>query len=156
MNKKTIIFCVIFSITLICDATIQIAWEETFGGTNSDACNAVCEAPDGGFLLAGYTNSNGADKSDIYLIKTNAEGTEEWSQSYGDIGWQIAKSVCVSTDENGYVVTGYTTESGTFDIFCLKVDLLGNELWYDMIGGDSFDIAESICQTTDGGYLLCG
>ena len=156
MNKKTLIFCVIFSITLICNASIQTAWEETFGGTNSDTANSVSIAPDGGYLIVGYTNSDGADKSDVFLIKTDETGTEEWTQSYGETGWQNAEGVCVSNSGDGFLITGYTTENGSFDIFCLKVDLSGNQVWYETIGGEDFDTAESICRTTDGNYLLCG
>jgi PKD repeat protein len=154
--KKIIFSIIIFSLSVLSYAVIQTAWEETFGGTNSDACNSVCIAPDNGYLLVGYTNSYGADRSDIYLIKTDDNGTEEWTQSYGGTGWKNANDVCVSNNNDGFVITGYSTENGNFDVFCMKVDLSGNQVWYVTVGGDDFDTAESICQITNGGYLLCG
>ncbi|MEA2054713.1 MAG: hypothetical protein U9O96_06360 [Candidatus Thermoplasmatota archaeon] len=58
-------------------------WMKTFGGRETDSCLSVEQTSDGGYILAGYTYSYGAGKSDIWLIKTDAYGNEEWNKTFG-------------------------------------------------------------------------
>ncbi|MCD4818706.1 MAG: T9SS type A sorting domain-containing protein [Candidatus Cloacimonetes bacterium] len=157
MKKKYLIILILFS-TIYLFAEIETEWTATFGGSYSDAANSICITPDNDFILAGYTNSFGAGNSDVYLIKTDADGNEVWSQTYGGSGWENAKAVCNAVGNDGYVTAGYTTssESNSFDVLIVKINSNGNVQWVQVYGGDQFDTAESICRTSDDGYLLCG
>lgn len=59
-------------------------WFTTFGGRSYDRAASVIETPDGGYLIVGSTSSYGVGNYDIYLIKTNELGKEEWSKAYGE------------------------------------------------------------------------
>jgi hypothetical protein len=49
-------------------------WDRAFGGANNEGAEAVVMAPDGGYVLAGYTESFGAGGRDMYVVRTNVNG----------------------------------------------------------------------------------
>jgi PKD repeat protein/putative intracellular protease/amidase len=132
-------------------------WAKTFGGAGSEGGRSVCETNDGGLLICGYTYSSGAGHSDIYLIKTDAEGNQEWTRTFGGPGWEYGYAAG-QTDDGGYILTGYTTSSGagSRDVYLVKTDGEGNEEWSKTFGGAGLDVGKSVCQTGDGGYIICG
>ena len=80
-----------------------------------------------------------------------------WSASFGGTGTDIATSV-VNTADGGFFVVGYTDSfgAGGFDIVLLRYDSTGNLLWNKTIGGADYDFAESVVQTSDGGFAVAG
>ena len=80
-----------------------------------------------------------------------------WTKKFGGDGDEHPYYVD-TTDDNGFIVAGYTTSfgSGGKDIYIVKTDSLGNELWHRVYGGIHHDIAYCIQQTHDHGYILCG
>jgi len=109
------------------DASGNIIWAKTYGGTNWDWAYSVQQTSDGGYIVAGYTTSFGAGNWDIFLIKTNASGNVQWAKTYGGSGDERAYSVR-QTSDGGYIVAGYTTSfgAGSDDIFLIKTDANGN------------------------------
>ena len=132
-------------------------WARTFGAAGSEGGRSVCQTNDGGFLICGYTYSSGAGHSDLYLIKTDAEGHEEWTRAFGGPGWEYGYAARPIGD-GGYILTGYTTSSGagSRDVYLVKTDGEGNEEWSKTFGGTGLDTGTSVCQTSDGGYIICG
>jgi len=133
-------------------------WSKTFGGDRNDVGNSVKQCNDNGFIIAGYKNDLELFDRDLYLIKTDENGNEEWSKVYGveDVD-EGANSVC-QTNDNGYIVAGYigTGVGGFGDVYLLKTDENGDTLWTKRIGGDEIDVAEDIQQTKDNGYIIAG
>ncbi len=132
-------------------------WSRTFGGSGWDWCHSVQQTSDGGYILGGRTNSYGAGDEDIWLVKTDANGIEEWSRTFGGSNWDECYSVQQTTD-GGYILGGYTSSygAGSDDFWLVKTDVNGTEEWSRTFGGSSADYCKSVQQTTDSGYILAG
>jgi hypothetical protein len=139
------------------DASGNIIWAKTYGGTNLDDAFSVQQTTDGGYIVAGYTWSFGAGYSDIFLIKTDANGNVQWAKTYGGTNDDWAYSV-QQTSDGGYIMAGTTWSfgAGWGDIFLIKTDANGNLQWAKTYGGGSYDYAYSVQQTFDGGYIVAG
>jgi len=132
-------------------------WTKTYGGGGNDIGYAVQQTTDGGYIVAGYTNSFGAGSWDVYLIKTNSVGDTLWTKTYGGAGSDYVYAVQQTTDE-GYIVVGRTTSfgAGITDVYLIKTDANGDTLWTKTYGGTLFDEGWAVQQTTDGGYIVAG
>jgi hypothetical protein len=68
------------------DANCNKIWDKTFGRPSSEIGNFVQQTTDGGYIIVGSTNSYGAGCSDIWLIRTDAEGNKLWDSTLGGSG----------------------------------------------------------------------
>jgi len=139
------------------DGSGNVRWSLTYGGTGLDVAYSVVQTKDGGYALAGYTNSFGAGGFDFWLVKTDSNGNMLWNKTYGGTGTDIAYSM-VQTSDGGYALAGYTDSfgAGGADFWLVKTDASGNMLWNKTYGGTGADEAYSVVQTSDGGYALAG
>jgi hypothetical protein len=139
------------------NASGDTLWTRTYGGTNQDYANSVQQTSDGGYIVAGFTNSFGAGNYDVYLIKTNASGDTLWTRTYGGTGADFGNSVR-QTSDTGYIVAGYTESfgAGLADFYVIKTKANGDTLWTRTYGGTNQDYGYWAQQTTDGGYIVAG
>lgn len=147
----------------------ELEWREYFGGTNNDRAHAVVTAREGGYVMAGFSESEDFDISDpkgsydFWVVKIDGEGQLVWEQSFGGSGIDIAQDIA-RTEDGGYIITGSTISTdgdiaathGESDVWVIKIDALGNLLWERTYGGSNFEAAESISPTADGGYIIAG
>ena len=142
-------------------------WEKTYGGPTNDWACSVILTSDGGFIIAGSTESRSAAFCyDIWLVKTDSSGNKEWGKTFGGAENDHAYSV-VQTSDGGYVIAG-TTEpkidwsdfpsltmfGGDEDIWIVKTDSSGNKEWDKTYSGVNRDSVHSVIQTLDGGYAI--
>ena len=142
------------------DANGQHEWNQTFGGTAFDDAKSVIQTVDGGFALAGMTESSGAGNADFWLVKTDANGQHEWNQTFGGRYSEDANAV-IQTDEGGFILTGSTLSfgAGWNDFWLVKTDPNGQHEWNQTFGSvvrEGFDSSRPMTQTTDGGLILTG
>jgi len=118
---------------------------------------SIIQTKDGSFVIAGYTDSFGAGFKDFYIVKLDATGTLQWTRTVGGTGFEEAFSV-IETSDNGYGITGYTNSfgAGSNDFYIVKLDISGKLQWSRTVGGTNNESAESIIQTTDGGFVIAG
>jgi hypothetical protein len=139
------------------NASGNIQWARTYGGTSVDIAYSVQHTSDGGYIVAGFTRSFGAGDRDVFLIKTDANGNIQWAKTYGGAYDDGASSV-QQTSDGGYIVAGWTYSfgAGYQDAFLIKTDANGNVQWAKTYGGTGYDWASSVRQTSDGGYIVAG
>jgi TolB-like protein len=138
------------------DANGNIIWAKTYGGTDDDWARSVQQTSDGGYIVAGYTESFGAGSINVFLIKTDANGNIIWAKTYGGMHGDIAYSV-QQTSDGGYIVAGYTAPWGLCcDVFLIKTDVNGNLQWAKTYSATYDDEAYYVQQTSDGGYVVAG
>ncbi|MFZ2070951.1 MAG: NosD domain-containing protein [Halobacteriota archaeon] len=132
-------------------------WNRTFGGSGYDWAYSVQQTTDGGFILAGSTVSYGAGSADVWLVKTDSRGTEEWNRTFGGTGYDEARSVHQTTD-GGFILAGWLGSHGVGydEAWLVKTDSNGTEEWNRTFRGTYYDLAHSVQQTTDGGFILAG
>ena len=139
------------------DAYGNVEWNQTYGGFGSDEGKSVVETSDGGYVVVGITTSFGAGGTDFWLIKTDEHGNMQWNKSYGGLKQEIAYSV-IETSDTGFALVGKTAsfDDDRSDCWLIKTDNLGNMEWNQTFGGENNDSAESIVETSDGGFGLVG
>jgi uncharacterized protein YbdZ (MbtH family) len=132
-------------------------WSRTFGGGGDEWCNALVQTADGGYALAGWTNSFGAGDQDFYLARTDENGDSLWSRTYGGQYTDWCSSL-VQTADGGFALAGYTESfgAGEEDFWLVRTDENGDSLWSRAYGGEGDDECHSLIQTANGGYALAG
>jgi hypothetical protein len=135
------------------DSMGNMQWQKTFGGSGTYCGHSVQQTSDGGYIIAGETNTN------VYLIKTNSIGDMQWQKTFGGSEFDYGNSV-QQTSDGGYIIAGYThypwAPGGSSDVYLVKADSLGNMQWQKTLGGSSWDRGYSVQQTSDGGYIIAG
>ncbi|HEX7343444.1 MAG TPA: hypothetical protein VF398_04220, partial [bacterium] len=111
------------------DAQGDSLWSRTYGGSGNEDVGAIIPSGDGGFLLAGGTNSFGAGQADMWLLKVNAQGDSLWSHTYGGSQNDWAYAIIPSGD-GGFLLLGetYSFSVGDGGVWLMKVDAQGNFL----------------------------
>jgi len=158
------------------DSTGNITWEKTLGGTGDDVAKSIQQTQDGGYIIAGYSSSTDGDvtvnhggNNDYWVVKLAPEtGTStppaiEWQKSLGGSGDDVANSI-QQTQDGGYIVAGSSSSTnddvignnGSRDYWVVKLDPTGNITWQKSLGGSGTDVANSIQQTSDLGYIIAG
>lgn len=143
----------------------QKVWEKYFSGIQHDYLSSTVATKEGGFLLAGTSYSSLAldkkDKSngssDIWVIKIDENGEEEWQKTIGTRYSEEARSVTQTIDE-GFVIAGSTNHPklgyGSKDVLVTKLDKKGRVISQMILGGKGLDEVEKVIPTKDGGVLM--
>ncbi|GAB5473328.1 MAG: lipoprotein [Maribacter sp.] len=151
------------------DSKAKVQWRGYYGGTNNDRAHAAVRADDGGYVMAGFTESDDFDINnsrgsyDFWVVKIDEGGELVWQQTFGGTGIERAQDIAKTTD-GGYVIIGNTFSAdvdisenhGESDIWLIKIDGDGNLLWNRSFGGTQFDDAQSVTTSKDGGFIISG
>ena len=161
----------------ISQPTIQ--WQKALGGSLEDTGGPIQQTNDGGFIVAGFADSNDGDASgnhgeaDLWVVKLNNTGTIEWQKSLGGSSRDGTGSILMANDgggsiqqtnDGGYIVAGtsYSNDGdvsgnhGEADAWVVKLSSIGKIEWQKSLGGSGYDGSRFIQQTNDGGYILAG
>jgi Secretion system C-terminal sorting domain len=139
------------------DSNGDSLWSKTFGGVYNDVAFSGQQTSDNGFIIAGYTQPLGFENADIWLIKTDSNGDTLWTKTFGSEFNELAYSV-QQTSDDGYIITGYIYPGGSIylDVLLIRTDSNGDTLWTKTFGGSSSEAGQSVIETSDNGFIVCG
>ena len=149
----------------------SITWQQCLGGSSMEAARSIQQTVDGGYIVVGSTRSNDGDVGghnggtlDIWVVKLDAAGNIAWQRCLGGSDDETAQCIRQTTD-GGYIVAGSTRSNDgdvsghngdTDDFWVVKLTANGSITWQKCLGGSDIDVAHSIQQTADGGYIVTG
>lgn len=107
------------------DSDGDMSWSRMYGGGQYEAGTDVVQTPDEGFLLLGWTRSFGAGQKDWYLVRTDAQGNEQWHKTYGDSNNQSGSSIADGPSGSYVLVGGGGQGNGRI----IRIDSEGNIIW---------------------------
>lgn len=154
------------------DASGNKQWDKTIGGTGADFLSDIQKTSDGGYILAGSSQSSASgDKSensisqDVWIVKLSASGSIDWENTLGGSSGESVQEIRQTTD-GGYVFIAYSSSGisgdkteasrGDSDFWVVKLNANGSKAWDRTYGGSSYEMGGSISLTADGGYIIAG
>jgi len=135
----------------------NLLWSKSYGTTNNEICRYVHTCVDGGFILTGSTKSFGSAGNDLFLIKTDADGNQQWAVAVGGANDDNGTYV-VQTSDGGFLATGSTKSfsAGSYDGYLVKITSAGVIQWTKVLGGTGTEALYGLSKTSDGGYIATG
>lgn len=147
----------------------KIVWEKPLGGSQDEQANCIIPATDGGYIMAGATESNDGDvngnhgEGDVWVIRLNEEGNIVWQKTLGGSRGDFANSI-ISTSDGGYIIVGAAQSNdgdvnglhGLGDAWVIKLDKDGNLQWQKALGGSNTEYFYGIIETQEGSYVMAG
>ncbi|WP_284651562.1 T9SS type A sorting domain-containing protein [Flavobacterium terrisoli] len=166
--KKYYFFVLLLTQIVFSQAPI-VEWQKTLGGTSGEYVRAIRNTPDGGYIVAGQTDSYNAEFSsnhgstDALIVKLSSAGTIEWQKTLGGSSIDVAFNIQLTLD-GGYILVGYSTSNngdvsgnhGGEDVWVAKLSSVGIIEWQKSYGGTQYDYGFDIKVTSDGGYVFVG
>jgi hypothetical protein len=139
----------------------NMEWNQTYGGWNYDRADSIITTPDGGYAIAGNTDSSIDGDYDVWLIKIDEFGNIEWNKTYGRTPFQafsdfLRPCSLTKTSDGGYAIAANTESADGFDFWLLKTDAFGVMEWNHTYGLNGDEQALSIIQNSDGEYVMAG
>ena len=150
--------------------TGSLDFAKTFGGSKNEVFYSIDKTIDGGYVIAGYTQSVDGDiitktaaSFDFWIQKFSIDNTLEWQKTFGGSEDDSAASI-IQTKDGGFAVLGYSKSSdtdvsvnaGSKDFWLIKLSNSGNLLWEKTFGFSGADYGTTLLEAKDGGFLITG
>jgi len=141
------------------DADGELVWAATYGDQKLQEAQDVYPTDDGGYLVAGRTESPTGGGLDAWVARLTAGGQMVWQKTYAGPD-RVGIRYIQQTGDNGLLVVGAawsSTVGGAEDVWVAKLDAGGNVLWQRTYGGPSDDSVISALPRRDGaGVVIAG
>ena len=148
----------------------DILWQKGYGGSSYEGKVNIVQTLSGGYLVVQESNSPVyADKStvyggfDIWVLCLDQNGDILWENTYGGVSDELDPYVAADSDGSFYIACNSTsgisgvkesTNYGSYDIWILKIDSLGDIIWQKNMGGNAADEIGDLIATSTGDVLL--
>lgn len=164
------------------DAANNVQWKKTYGGTYNEDATSIVATQDGGYVVAGYTNSSDGDivgtgyhpsgttsaTVDYFVFKIDSVGNIVWKKCFGGTDDELASSI-IQTKDKGFLIAGFSLSMDgdvtdhrfmfpylEADYWVVKLDSLGNKMWAKSYGGYAADAAKALAETANGDIYIAG
>lgn len=135
----------------------RMLWQKTFGDEGDEEAAHVIISPDNKFVLAGYTTSRGAGKTDFYIYKTDTTSKPMWRRTIGGAKQDDLKYIEQQADSSFLIVgSSKSFTNGASDLFFCRIDFTGRIKMKKNFGGKNYDYGNYFVATPDNGYLIAG
>ena len=133
----------------------NVVWQKEFGGIHSEQGKDVIELQSGGFMINGITQSFGSGPASMYVVRTDTNGNEVWSRTFGGDGVD-GGSELIEINGLEVMLLGFTSSfgAGDRDIYLQRVSVDGDSLWSATYGGAGYEESQAFQRTADGGYAM--
>lgn len=128
-------------------------FSKVYGGYGNEESKEIIATSDGNYMIVGASNSISIPDNQMQVIKIDPAGNQLWTQYYGNLDYQSARSVKQCPD-GGYIVAGKTTSSGMSSIQLVRTNSTGGSMWTKTIGGATSLEGKSVLVNSDGSYTL--
>jgi hypothetical protein len=132
----------------------NVVWQKAFGGSGGEEGHSIFASEDGGFIVAGITQSNNGDVSgnhgisehytDIWMFKVNGDGILQWQQCFGGAGREEIYKGVVRKSDNNFVIAGTTSYGPSHDVGCTPYggnSGLDKDFWvFEILNDDTVNI----------------
>jgi gliding motility-associated-like protein len=146
-----------------------VEWKRCLGGSLLEDGTKIQQTIDGGFIICGSSTSKDIDVPsnagdyDVLVAKLDTLGNTQWIRTFGGSRLDLANDIRQTKDQ-GFIIAGESSSSdgdlntnkGASDYWLIKLDIGGQLQWQKTYGGSGYDIAHSVLQTSDGGYIAAG
>jgi len=171
MKKIYTSIFILYAISSICAQ--ETLWQKDIKSYTQDFLSQVTTTIDGQYLISGssiQTNKISSDNKqnqgyDYHLVKLNQKGEEVWGKHFSGQNHDFLSST-VATQEGGFLISGTSysgkgldkkdDSKGGSDLWLIRINEFGDELWQKTIGGASDEEARAVIQTTDLGFFVAG
>jgi hypothetical protein len=135
----------------------QYQWSNHYGGNEADWGRRVLYNQDLGYYIVGNSNSYSSGDYDALVVKTDLQGNQLWSKTYGTGNWEQINDAVFASD-SGIVMVGMTQAliGGGSDIYMARLNQNGDTLWTKTIGGVGQDVANTIINVEDSMFIVGG
>jgi len=156
MKKTLLILIKLVLLPFLLQAQSGITFERTYGLPGYNYGINTIQTSDSGFIVLG-NRSGFIGNSDIYLLKIDKLGNIIWDKAFGNSSVEWGTDLKITSD-NHYLISGYTNQNSNsgYDVFLLKVDTLGNQLWFKTYGGSDWDLGFSVIESSGNNYYITG
>lgn len=159
--KKTLILLIVLLCPNIFGQSIE--WAANYANYHNDYFYSAHKLPDGNLIFGGSTRYDNTENEDFWLVKTDANGTVLWEQTYGGSGFEKAYTMIPTTD-GGFLLggSGFSTDgdgnnnNGNSDFWLIKTDANGVLQWQQNYGGSEFDNMFAMQEISNGDFILAG
>ncbi|MFC2172919.1 hypothetical protein ACFLU6_09865 [Acidobacteriota bacterium] len=134
-----------------------LEWQQRYGGGQAEEGQKIIQTADGGYAVAGKTNSSGGGDIDVLVLKLGATGAIEWQKTFGGVSADDTTSI-VQLADNGYAVTAVTqsfTGPGRAG-WVIRIDVSGGLVWQKVIGTDAWCDVQDLAETKSGDIIVVG
>ncbi|MCB9044370.1 MAG: T9SS type A sorting domain-containing protein [Chitinophagales bacterium] len=131
----------------------EVEWLKTYGLAKTSRGFTVQQTTDGGFILGGDAIDE-FDNHDMYIVKTDSQGNQQWDKRLGSEETDCAAFANILPD-NTYLINGCITNAqGNHKLYLAKLDTNGGLIWEKTYNNlPTYQAFEDLCILEDGGFM---